>query len=72
MTNEQKNPKGKHPRKIAQNGDQNSDGNNLSINDELTEFLLYTAPNGDVKVEIFLHDENVWLTQKRMAELCGI
>lgn len=44
----------------------------MSINDELTEFLLYTAPNGEVKVEIFLHDENVWLTQKRMAELFGI
>lgn len=40
--------------------------------DELTEFLLYTAPNGDVKVEIILHNETVWLTQKRMAELFGV
>ena len=37
-----------------------------------TEFLLYTTPNGKVKVEIFLHDENVWLTQARIAELFGI
>ncbi|MDH3324943.1 MAG: virulence RhuM family protein, partial [Candidatus Peregrinibacteria bacterium] len=43
----------------------------LTTTDELTEFLLYTTPNGDVKVEIFFRDENVWLTQKRMAELFG-
>jgi len=46
--------------------------NNLTIKDELTEFLLYTTPNSDVKVEIFLHNESVWLPQKRMAELFGI
>ena len=39
---------------------------------ELTEFLLYTAPNGEVKVEAFLHNEDIWLTQKRMAELFGV
>ena len=44
----------------------------LTIKDELTEFLLYTSPNGDVKVEAFLHNENIWLTQKRMAELFGV
>ena len=44
----------------------------LTIKDELTEFLLYTSLNGDVKVEAFLHDENIWLTQKRMAELFGV
>lgn len=37
-----------------------------------TEFLLYTTPNGKVKVEIFLRDETVWLTQKRMADLFGV
>ncbi len=37
-----------------------------------TEFLLYTTPNGKVKVEIFLKDENIWLTQKRIAELFDV
>jgi hypothetical protein len=44
----------------------------LAKNNSFTEFLLYTAPNGKVKVEIFLKDENIWLTQKRMAELFGV
>lgn len=44
----------------------------ISISDELTDFLLYTTPQGDVKVEIFLHNETVWLTQKRMADLFGV
>ena len=43
--------------------------NKLSIRDEMTEFLLYTAPEGQVKVEVFLHDETIWLPQKRIAEL---
>ena len=41
----------------------------ITIKDELTEFLLYTAPNGDIKVEAFLHDENIWLSQNRIANL---
>jgi len=41
-------------------------------NNTFTEFLLYTTPNGKVKVEIFLRDENIWLTQKRIAELFGV
>ncbi len=35
-------------------------------------FLLYTAPNGAVKVEVFFKDETVWLTQKALAELFGV
>ncbi len=44
----------------------------IEIRDELTEFLLYTTPDAGVRVEIFLHDETVWLTQKRLAELFGV
>jgi len=46
--------------------------NNLTLKDELTEFLLYTTPSSDIKVEIFMHNESVWLPQKRMAELFGV
>ena len=45
---------------------------NLTIKDELTEFLLYTSPNGEIKVEVFFHNESVWLSQKRMAELFDV
>lgn len=31
----------------------------ITIQDELTEFLLYTTPNGDEKVEVFLHNETI-------------
>jgi len=36
------------------------------------EFLFYTTPTGDVKIEIFLHNENVWLTQDKIALLFGV
>lgn len=44
----------------------------LSLQDQTTEFLLYTAPNGAVKVEVLLSGETLWLTQERMAELFGV
>jgi len=44
----------------------------LTTRDEMTEFLLYTAPDGQVKVECVLHNETIWLTQKRIAELFGV
>ena len=46
--------------------------NSLSLTDQTTEFLLYTAANGKVKVEVLLNNETIWLTQKRMAELFGV
>ena len=39
---------------------------------ELTDFLLYSAPDGKTKIEVFLHDETVWLPQKKIAELFGV
>jgi len=44
----------------------------LSLKDQTTEFLLYTTPNGAVRVEVLLSGETLWLTQKRMAELFGV
>lgn len=46
--------------------------NKLSLKAQTTEFLLYTAPSGQVKVEYCLINETLWLTQKRMAELFGV
>jgi hypothetical protein len=37
-----------------------------------SQFILYTTPNGAVKVEVILKDETVWLTQKALAELFGV
>ena len=37
-----------------------------------SQFLLYTAPDGAVKVDVFFKDETVWLTQKVLAELFGV
>ena len=44
----------------------------LSIKDELTDFLLYTTPNGEIKVEVILHNETVWLSQKSIAQLFSV
>lgn len=35
-------------------------------------FILYTTSNGDVKLNVLLQDESVWLTQKAIAELFGV
>ena len=35
-------------------------------------FLLYTAADGIVRIEVFLEDETVWLTQKAICELFGV
>jgi len=37
-----------------------------------SQFLLYTAPDGAVKVDVFFKNETVWLTQKALAELFGV
>ncbi len=37
-----------------------------------TEILLYNSPNGKVKIEVFLQDESIWLSQAKIAELFGV
>ena len=44
----------------------------LTTKDEVTDFLLYNSPDGKIRVDVFLHNENVWLTQKKMAELFDV
>jgi len=39
---------------------------------ENTDFILYTAPDGDVKIDVLFEDESVWLTQKKMANLFNV
>lgn len=39
---------------------------------EISNFILYTTPNGHVQLDILLQDENLWLTQKGLAELFGV
>lgn len=41
--------------------------NNLTLNQ--SEFLLYVSQSGEIKVDVLLFDETVWLTQKGMHEL---
>ena len=38
-------------------------------NKSISNFILYSTPKGDIKLQVFLKDENLWLTQKMMAEL---
>lgn len=37
-----------------------------------SQFILYTAPNGAVKVDVYFQNETAWLTQKALAELFGV
>jgi hypothetical protein len=43
--------------------------NNQSL--QQSDFLLYTSSDGKIKVDVYLEDETVWLTQEQMAELFG-
>lgn len=44
----------------------------LGIADGFTDFILYKTANKKVKVEIFIQNETVWLTQQKIADLFGI
>ena len=41
------------------------------MNKEL-QFLIYNTPQEDIKVNVVMRDETIWLTQKAMAELFGV
>ncbi len=34
-----------------------------------SDFILYTSTDGEVRVDVFVNEETVWLTQKAMQEL---
>jgi hypothetical protein len=46
--------------------------NQPAPNNSFTEILLYTTPGGKVKVEIFLHSKDIWLTQEKISQLFGV
>ncbi|RLA83252.1 MAG: cell filamentation protein Fic [Epsilonproteobacteria bacterium] len=37
----------------------------------MTEILLYKTANEDIKLEVLIQDETIWLNQKQMVELFG-
>lgn len=42
------------------------------MENDLKKFILYTAPSGEIRVDVLLQNESVWLTQKTIAELFGV
>ena len=50
----------------------NENKKELSRYNPTTEFLLYKTANGDIKVDVLLQNETIWLTQKKMAELFDV
>ena len=36
------------------------------------QFLIYNTPQEDIKVDVVVKDETIWLTQKAMSELFGV
>ena len=42
------------------------------MKDEAKNFLIYSLPNNQVRVDVFLKNETVWLTQKAMAVLFDV
>ena len=41
------------------------------MKDNSSNFILYTSNTGEIKVNVFLEDETIWLTQKSIGELFG-
>ena len=37
-----------------------------------TQFLLYKTENNDIKVDVCIHDETLWLSQKQIGELFSV
>ena len=41
----------------------------MQIRNSTTDFLVFTKQNSEDSIEVRVHDEDVWLTQKSMAQL---
>ena len=42
---------------------------NIQIRNSTTDFIVFTKQAGEDSIEVRVHDENIWLTQKSMAQL---
>jgi hypothetical protein len=45
---------------------------NFKIPAKKSDFLLYTAADGKIRIEVLVQEETLWLTQKAIAELFGV
>ncbi len=44
----------------------------MKLDNNKTDFVLYTTPNGEVKLEVFVQNETLWLNQKMLAQLFDV
>lgn len=42
------------------------------MDEKRDNFLIFTGADGKVTVEVYIQEETVWLTQKKMAELFSV
>lgn len=42
------------------------------MEESFKKFVLYTAPSGEIRVDVLLQNESVWLTQRAIAELFAV
>jgi hypothetical protein len=42
------------------------------MDDQTKQFVLYTTDSGDVKLEVFMQDDTIWLSQAKMSELFDV
>jgi hypothetical protein len=42
------------------------------MENQQNNFLIYNTPGNNVRVDVFIQDETIWLTQKAMGELFGV
>jgi len=43
----------------------------MNNQDKNNQIIIYNTENGEIKIEVRMKDETVWLSQKQMAELFG-
>jgi hypothetical protein len=44
----------------------------IPVKEGFNEILLYNTSNGKVKIEVFLQNETIWLSQQKIADLFGV